>query len=69
MRADEEVAMLLSAWEDERSQEQLDGMPIRMQKGPCVAFHVGACPLTIDVTKILNAKTFTVFLFVWQCII
>ena len=39
MWADKEVAMLLIAWEDERSQEQLDRMPSQTQKGPSVVFH------------------------------
>ena len=37
--ADEKVATLFSIWVDERSQEQLEGMPFRTQNGPSVAFH------------------------------
>ena len=37
--ADEDVATLLSAWEDERSQELLEEMPSGTHKGPFVDVH------------------------------
>ena len=37
--ADEEGVTLLSTWGDKRIQEQLDGIPSRMQKGPFVVFY------------------------------